>query len=55
MAKIKEEIIILKVSKLVRDDVPDTGSMVAADAIAALVEAVADMVGPGHVVEVIEE
>lgn len=51
MAKIQEEIIVIKVSQLVRDGA-ESPPRVTADITAALVQVVEELVGSGAVVEI---
>jgi hypothetical protein len=53
MAIIHEEILIIKVSKLVKDTA-DTPSLINADTIAALEQVAQELVGDGVIVEVDE-
>lgn len=51
MAKIHEEIIIIKVSKLIRESDADVDAIVTKDTVSALVGVTEELVGPGVVVE----
>lgn len=51
MAKIHEEIIIIKVSKLIKESESDTGAIVSEDTVSALANVAEELVGPGIVVE----
>lgn len=52
MAKIVEDVLVLKLSKLVKDDAPD--SVIANDDIQAALEQVAqELVGDGVIVEIV--
>lgn len=53
MAKILEEAIVIKVSKLVKDGVEET--LVAADTIAALEQVAQELMGEGVIVEVLKD
>lgn len=53
MAKIYEEVLVIKLSKLVKDDQPATQDKLAStDTVAALEQVVQELVGNGVVVEV---
>ena len=54
MAEIKEEIIAIKISTLVKN-VEDADNIITDDMVATLEEAVGALVGVGHVVEIITE
>ena len=54
MAKIQEEIIAIKVSKLVKDS-EDAGKLVSAESVQALELVAQELVGDGVIVEVIAE
>lgn len=51
MAKIQEEVIVIKLSKLIKSDA-DSSSMVAADTLSALEQVVQELVGDTVIVEV---
>lgn len=53
MAKIHEEVIVIKISKLVKDsDAPDATDIANADIIAALGSVAEELLGSGVIVEV---
>jgi hypothetical protein len=53
MAKIHEEVVVIKISKLVKDDHDATqGTLATQDTIAALEQVAQELVGEGVVVEV---
>lgn len=53
MAKIHEEVLIIKVSRLVKEDSNlAPGSLITTDTVAALEQVAQELVGPGSVVEV---
>ena len=54
MAQIKEELLVIRVSSLVKDG-EETAVSLSADSIKALEEAITDMVGQGKVVEITRE
>jgi hypothetical protein len=54
MAKIKEEMLIVKVSTLIKDGA-EGSDVFTAEICDGLEEAISDMVGTGHVVEIIKE
>lgn len=52
MAKVYEEVIVIKLSKLVKDDVEnEAGTLASADTIAALEQVAQELAGDGVVVE----
>ena len=55
MAKIFEEIIVIKLSKLTRDDTPDSGPIAGADVTSSLEAVAQELVSSGVIVEVIKE
>jgi hypothetical protein len=55
MAKIKEEMLIVKVSTLVKDSGGKDTTVFSDDVVATLEDAISEMVGSGHVVEIIKE
>lgn len=55
MAKIKEEMLVVKISTLVKDSAGENPEVFSDDVVAALEEAISEMVGGGHVVEIIKE
>jgi len=54
MAKIKEELLIVKISTLVKEGA-DSPEVFNTDVIGALEEAISEMVGSGHIVEIIKD
>jgi len=53
MAKIYEEVVVIKLSKLVKDnDETAAGTLASADAVAALEQVAQELVGSGVVVEI---
>ena len=55
MAKIYEEIIVIKLSKLIRDDASESGAIAGADVTSSLEAVAQELVGSGVIVEVIKE
>ncbi len=55
MAKMKEEMLIVKVSTLVKDSAGEGPELFSDDVCGALEEAISEMVGGGHLVEIIKE
>ncbi len=55
MAKIYEEIIVIKLSKLIRDDAAESGAIASADVTQSLEAVTQELVGSGVIVEVIKE
>jgi len=52
MAKIYEEVVVIKLSKLVKDDMESTGTLAGAETIAALEQVTQELVGDGVIVEI---
>lgn len=52
MAKIQEEVIVIKLSKLVKDGAETTGSLADSAVVQSLEEVVQELVGSGIIVEV---
>lgn len=55
MAKIHEELIVVKISKLIKDTDGETAQIAGTDIVAGLEAVVQEMVGEGVIVEVIKE
>ncbi len=55
MAKIKEEIIAIKVSKLLRDSEQETGHLLADDAYVSIEAVIQELAGSDVLVEIIKE
>ena len=56
MAKIREELVVIKLSTLVKsDDAPTAATAVTDDFCANVEELVSELVGPRHIVEIIKE
>lgn len=55
MAKIYEEIIVIKLSKLTRDDAAESGVIAGPDVTQSLEAVAQELVGSGVIVEVIKE
>lgn len=55
MAVIREEMLIVKVSTLVKNNSANEVEVFNEDVVTALEEAISEMVGTGHVVEIIKE
>ena len=55
MAKIYEEIIVIKLSKLTRDDAAESSPIAGADVTSSLEAVAQELVGSGVIVEVIKE
>ena len=55
MAKIYEEIIVIKLSKLIRDDAAESDAIAGADVTSSLEAVAQELVGSGVIVEVIKE
>jgi hypothetical protein len=54
MAKIHEEVVVIKLSKLVKDDVSTSGLLVNDDILSALEQVAQELVGDSVVVEVMK-
>lgn len=53
MAKVFEEVIVIKLSKLIKNDIePINGSLASAETVGALEQVVEELVGEGVIVEV---
>lgn len=55
MAKIQEEIIVFKLSKLVKDTASDANPLAGAEVIAGLEQVAQELVGSDVIVEIIQE
>lgn len=55
MAKLKEELVIIKVSKLLKDSDPDSGSIMDQNAVDSLEAVVQELAGDRVLVEIIKE
>lgn len=52
MAKIQEEVVVIKLSKLIKDDSPDQGRIATVDLVESLAAVAEEIAGAGIVVEV---
>lgn len=52
MAKLHEEVVVLKISKLLKDKEEDVGQLANSDALEALEQVSAELFGPGVMIEI---